>query len=103
MPPKALNSSEVSDDSDVAKQESEMVDEPRELEARYMTDPSLHFLLSLRRSKSPPLIAESNKQPDPVPDANRLTPDTVWKCSECKLPVKVASPGNTITMSTRDQ
>jgi hypothetical protein len=37
MPPKALNSSEVSDDSDVAKQESEMVDEPRELEARYMT------------------------------------------------------------------
>ncbi|KAJ7848486.1 major facilitator superfamily domain-containing protein [Mycena olivaceomarginata] len=51
MPPKALNSSEVSDDSDVAKQESEMVDEPRGLEARYMTGLKLilaciSFLLS---------------------------------------------------------
>ncbi|KAJ7355473.1 hypothetical protein DFH08DRAFT_954947 [Mycena albidolilacea] len=48
------------------------------------------FSLSLRRSTSRgPSIAESNEPPDPGPDRNRLTPDTVWQCSECKLLVKV--------------
>ncbi|KAJ7834961.1 hypothetical protein B0H14DRAFT_3708784 [Mycena olivaceomarginata] len=52
------------------------------------------FSLSLRRSTSPgPSIAESNEPPDPGPDRNPLTPDTVWQCSECKLPVKVGLAG----------
>ncbi|KAJ7803578.1 hypothetical protein B0H14DRAFT_2613193 [Mycena olivaceomarginata] len=36
-----------------------------------------------------PSITESNEPPD----RNRLTPDTVWQCSECKLPVKVGLAG----------
>ncbi|KAJ7847451.1 hypothetical protein B0H14DRAFT_3867465 [Mycena olivaceomarginata] len=65
-----------------------------QLYARSGQLPTADFSLSLRRSTSPgPSIAESNEPPDPGPDRNPLTPDTVWQCSECKLPVKVGLAG----------